>query len=177
MEFVEDSAIHFLIGPLPTSFFFIFVFSTVNSKYVRYKTLSMSGFEPLTYGIGSDGSANWAKTTAQGHNIIWHGPLEATFSYDLVASVLQTKLICLHSYTSASSIEDPGHMHKTKNNRIKINQNYGWQALISAPLLGQKGLICQLYHYPLKQSFSCQQNLSQYCFHWKFAIGSNSEYI
>ena len=38
----------------PPGLFFIFVFFTVNSKYVQYKTLPMTGFEPWTSGIGSD---------------------------------------------------------------------------------------------------------------------------
>ena len=37
---------------------FIFVFSTVNRKYVHYKILLMTGFEPRISGIGSDRSAN-----------------------------------------------------------------------------------------------------------------------
>ena len=32
-------------GPFPASFFFIFVFSTVNSKYVHYKISLMTGFD------------------------------------------------------------------------------------------------------------------------------------
>ena len=47
-----------LNGPFPASFFFIFVFSTVNSKYVHYKILPMTIFKPQTSGIGSDRSAN-----------------------------------------------------------------------------------------------------------------------
>ena len=47
-------------------FCFIFVFSTVNSKYVLYKILPMIGFEPLISGIGSNRSANWAS-----HNHCW----------------------------------------------------------------------------------------------------------
>ena len=43
-------------------FFFIFVFSTVNSKYVQYEMLPMTGFERWTSGIGRDRSANWATT-------------------------------------------------------------------------------------------------------------------
>ena len=39
-------------------FIFIFVFSTINSKYVHYKILLMTGFELQTSGIGSDHSAN-----------------------------------------------------------------------------------------------------------------------
>ena len=46
-------------------FFFIFVFSTVNSKYNQCKILPMTGFEPRISGFGSDRSANWATTTAQ----------------------------------------------------------------------------------------------------------------
>ena len=42
-------------------FFFIFVFSTVNSKYAHYKILPMAGFEPKSTGIRSNRSAaNWA---------------------------------------------------------------------------------------------------------------------
>ena len=39
-------------------FFFVFVYSTVNSKLVHYKTLPVTGFEPWTSGIGSNRSAN-----------------------------------------------------------------------------------------------------------------------
>ena len=46
--------IFFKIGP----FLFIFVFSTVKSKYVHFKILPMTGFESRTSGIGSDRSAN-----------------------------------------------------------------------------------------------------------------------
>ena len=35
-------------------FLFIFVFLKVNSKYVNYKILPITGFEPQTSGIGSD---------------------------------------------------------------------------------------------------------------------------
>ena len=49
---------------IPALFFFIFVFSTVNSKYVQYKILLMTGFEPWTSEIGSDRSANSATTAA-----------------------------------------------------------------------------------------------------------------
>ena len=37
-------------------FFFIFVFSEVNGKYVEYKCFPMTGFEPRIFGIES----NWA---------------------------------------------------------------------------------------------------------------------
>ena len=49
----------------PGLFFFIFVFSTVNSKYIQYKILPMTGFEPQISGTGSNRSANCATTTAQ----------------------------------------------------------------------------------------------------------------
>ena len=35
----------------PGLFFFIFVFSTVNSKYIQYKILPMTGFEPRISGL------------------------------------------------------------------------------------------------------------------------------
>ena len=38
-------------------FFSYFVFLIVNCKYVHYKTLPMTGFEPRTYGIRRDCSA------------------------------------------------------------------------------------------------------------------------
>ena len=41
-----------------TDLFFIFAFSTVNSNYVHYKILPMTGFELRTSSIGSDRSAN-----------------------------------------------------------------------------------------------------------------------
>ena len=39
-------------------FFLFFVFSSVKSKYVHYKILPMTGFEPRRSGIGSIPSAN-----------------------------------------------------------------------------------------------------------------------
>ena len=52
-------------GPLPASFFFIFVFSIQLTVKFQYNFLPMSGFEPRTsgIGIGSDRSTNWAATT------------------------------------------------------------------------------------------------------------------
>ena len=41
-------------------FFFIFVFSTVNSKFVQYNILPMIGFELRTSGIGRNRSASLA---------------------------------------------------------------------------------------------------------------------
>ena len=49
----------------PGLFFFIFVVSTVNSTYIQYKILPMTGFEPQISGTGSNRSANCATTTAQ----------------------------------------------------------------------------------------------------------------
>ena len=48
---------------IPGPFLFIFVFSTVNSNYVHYKILPMTGVEPRISCIRSDYSANWATTT------------------------------------------------------------------------------------------------------------------
>ena len=48
---------------IPGPFLFIFVFSTVNSNYVHYKILPMTGVEPRISFIRSDCSANWATTT------------------------------------------------------------------------------------------------------------------
>ena len=45
-------------------FLTIWVFSSVESKYVHCKILPMTGFEPWASGIGSERSANWATTTA-----------------------------------------------------------------------------------------------------------------
>ena len=49
---------------IPGLFFFIFVLSTVSSKYAHYRILLVTGFEPWISGIGGDRSANWATTTA-----------------------------------------------------------------------------------------------------------------
>ena len=49
-------------GPIQASFLFIFVISTANSKKVQYQNFPITGFDPLTSGIGSNHSANW--TTA-----------------------------------------------------------------------------------------------------------------
>ena len=51
--------------PVSFSLFSSFV-QTVNNKYFYNKTLPMTGFEPRTYGIGSEQSANCATTTALG---------------------------------------------------------------------------------------------------------------
>ena len=49
---------------IPGLFFSLFLsFSTLNSKYVRYKTLPKTGFELRTLGIGKDPSTNRATTT------------------------------------------------------------------------------------------------------------------
>ena len=46
-------------GPFPASFFFVFVFSTVNSRNVGYKIWPIwSGFNPRTSVIGSDHSTD-----------------------------------------------------------------------------------------------------------------------
>ena len=60
--------------PMPGHFFFIFVFSTINSKYVHYKILLMTGLEPRTSEIGSERSANWATTAV-------HEILQMLFSF------------------------------------------------------------------------------------------------
>ena len=57
-------------GPLPASFAFIYVFSTVNRKYIHYKMLPMTRLELGTTGIGSDFSANRATITTP----IWFAP-------------------------------------------------------------------------------------------------------
>ena len=46
----------------------MFIFSTVNIKYVHYKILLMTGLKPWTSAIASDRSSNWATTTA--HSLI-----------------------------------------------------------------------------------------------------------
>ena len=46
-------------------FYFIFIFSTVNSRYVHEKFLLMTRLEQWTSGIWSNHSANWAKITFQ----------------------------------------------------------------------------------------------------------------
>ena len=62
MRVIRESGLqgYFLDEPFPAS---IFVFATVNSKYVNDKIVPMAGFEPRTCGIGSYRSANWAKPT------------------------------------------------------------------------------------------------------------------
>ena len=50
------------------SLFFIFVFSTVDSKSVQYKILPMTGFKLRISDIRSDHSANWDTTAAR----IWY---------------------------------------------------------------------------------------------------------
>ena len=51
---ILGAAKYILKGPFPASFFFIFVLSTVNRKYVHYKILLMTGFELRTSGIRSN---------------------------------------------------------------------------------------------------------------------------
>ena len=43
---------------IPDLYFLHFVFSTVNSMYVHYKVLPMTGFEPRTFDIQRDHSGN-----------------------------------------------------------------------------------------------------------------------
>ena len=54
---------HFFKWSIASSFFFIFVFSTGNSKCVHYKKNLMVGFEPQTSDTGCDHSADWATTS------------------------------------------------------------------------------------------------------------------
>ena len=49
---------------IPASFFFIFVLSTANSKWMLYKNLHMTGFELWTSAVGSNSSAHWATATS-----------------------------------------------------------------------------------------------------------------
>ena len=51
-------------------FFFIFIFSTVNSKFVHIKILPKNGFEPRTSDTGSDRSASWATACLQLQSLI-----------------------------------------------------------------------------------------------------------
>ena len=60
-----------LNGPLPASYFFIFVFSTISSKYVHHIILQVTRFEPRTSRIGGDHSANWATACFRW----WHSDL------------------------------------------------------------------------------------------------------
>ena len=64
-------------------FFFIFVFSSGNSKYIKCKILAMTEYETRISGIGSDRSANWATTTA----------LELVRFYQSIASSLNEALV------------------------------------------------------------------------------------
>ena len=61
----------FLNMPFPASFLIYFCLLTVNSKYVCYKSLPLTGFEPRTFDIGSDRSANWATTTTRSLNFFF----------------------------------------------------------------------------------------------------------
>ena len=65
VEITANSLTFFKIGQFSTSFFFIFIISTVNNKCVHYKILPITEFEPWTSSIGSDRSANWGATTVQ----------------------------------------------------------------------------------------------------------------
>ena len=53
------NSLFFKIRPFTASFFFIYVFSTIDSKYV------LTGFETLISGIGSNRFANLATITAR----------------------------------------------------------------------------------------------------------------
>ena len=50
-------------------FLYFRIFNTLTENNVQYKSLPMTGFEPQTSGIGSNGSTNWATTTALGNAI------------------------------------------------------------------------------------------------------------
>ena len=56
----------FFSRPIPTYFFFIFVFSELQltDKYFKNTLLPLLGFEPLISGVRSDRSANCATTAA-----------------------------------------------------------------------------------------------------------------
>ena len=77
-------------------FSFIFVFSTVNSRYVHYKILPITGFEPQTPGIGSDHSANLASTTAK--NIIQPGFVRQWHFYTRTSGMINF-IYCLAKLT------------------------------------------------------------------------------
>ena len=62
----------------PGIFFFIFIFSLQLTVNVQNKFLLMTGFEPLTSGIGSDHSTNWATTTA--HTCVFKFNLSRCYS-------------------------------------------------------------------------------------------------
>ena len=57
------SGIFMMFFEFPASLLFIFVFSTLNSKYVHYKILQMTGFEPWTSGRWNNHSADWVTTS------------------------------------------------------------------------------------------------------------------
>ena len=50
--------------PFMVFFFFIFIFSTVDSKYDHNKNFAVAGFEVRTYSIKSSCSSHWATITA-----------------------------------------------------------------------------------------------------------------
>ena len=88
--------IFFSLGHSRPLFSFIFVFSTVNSRYVHYKILPITGFEPQTPGIGSDHSANLASTTAK--NIIQPGFVRQWHFYTRTSGMINF-IYCLAKLT------------------------------------------------------------------------------
>ena len=61
----------FCMGHYRPLFLYFRPFNTVDSKRinVQYKSLEFTGFEPVTSGVGSDRSTNWATTTAHQRKI------------------------------------------------------------------------------------------------------------
>ena len=91
--------------PFPTSFFFIFVFSTVDSKYVHYKILPTTGFELWTSDIRSDCSADWATSTIHPQLHSWSINFEAI---SIVAPLKVRSLPDSAQYFSATKVTGLG---------------------------------------------------------------------
>ena len=63
-------------GPFPASFSFIFVYSTINSKYVHFKFFWWPRFKLRTFGIGSNRFANCTTTTAMKADLLIRLPVK-----------------------------------------------------------------------------------------------------
>ena len=93
--------------PFPVSFFFIFVFSTVNSKNVNYKIFApTTGFEQQPSGIGSDHSAT---STAPDQNI-----------FPIVRSMHRTKIfpIQINAFFARSHLQQLFVTHREELQKI-----------------------------------------------------------
>ena len=84
----SPSGSNFFKWTITSLFLFIFVFSAVNSKYVKFQNLPTTGFKPQATGIQSDRSASQAITTA---HWLKHRPVSGANFF--IMAVVVTQLV------------------------------------------------------------------------------------